>query len=283
MGCGAASKPVKDNSAMVKPSKANSFSGNNAGNGPAGVSTAKVNATKNFLHILNDKCPMVRLDHPPEPKLIDVVGDTYDFLLQYVYVSQRGYYPNAMNKANQDSYTVCESILGDKSTNFFGIFDGHGEYGDYCSHYCADQLPYHLVNEIEKNGGIKKAFDDSAMKDTYVRSFLNTNFGLHSSKIDDSLSGTTGITIIQRGDKLYVGNVGDSRAIIASENDHGKLVYSPLSSDQTPYRKDERERLKKAVSDILFHHTYTIICSYSFAFSLVIGCTYYDNGSNRRK
>ncbi len=241
MGCGAASKPVKDASPSLKANK--------SGGGPTGISSAKVNATKNFLHILNDKCPMVRLDHPPEPKLIEVTGETYDYLLQYVYVSQRGYYPNAMNKANQDSYTVCEAMLGDKSTNFFGIFDGHGEYGDYCSHYSADQLPYHLANEIEKNGGIQKALgNDNAMKDTYIRSFLNTNFGLHSSKIDDSLSGTTGITIIQRGDKLFVANVGDSRAIIASEDDAGKLVYSPLSSDQTPYRKDERERLKKAVS-----------------------------------
>jgi serine/threonine protein phosphatase PrpC len=43
---------------------------------------------------------------------------------------------------------------------------------------------------------------------------------------------------------MYISNVGDSRAIIVSMED-GKLKAHPLSSDQTPYRKDERERVKK--------------------------------------
>ena len=38
---------------------------------------------------------------------------------------------------------------------------------------------------------------------------------------------------------LYVANVGDSRAIIG-ETRGGKLIAYPLSSDQTPFRKDER-------------------------------------------
>ena len=44
---------------------------------------------------------------------------------------------------------------------------------------------------------------------------------------------------------MYISNVGDSRAIIISVEDGGKLKARPLSSDQTPYRKDERERVKK--------------------------------------
>jgi serine/threonine protein phosphatase PrpC len=240
MGCGAVSKPVQQMAPIIVQS--------NTATNHQRASSSKSTVHKNFVHILNDQCPMVRLDHPPQPKVLEVFGENFTYFLQYVYVSQRGYYPNALGKANQDSYTVCESLMGDKSCNFFGIFDGHGEYGDYCSHYCADNLPSQLVSEIEKNGGLEVALGNgNKMQDAYVRSFLNTNFGLHSSKIDDSLSGTTGITIIQKGDRLFIANVGDSRAIIASDVD-GKLVYSPLSSDQTPYRKDERDRLKKAVS-----------------------------------
>jgi serine/threonine protein phosphatase PrpC len=49
---------------------------------------------------------------------------------------------------------------------------------------------------------------------------------------------------------MFVSNVGDSRAIVVSVED-GKLKARPLSSDQTPYRKDERERVKKYVLTML--------------------------------
>lgn len=250
MGCGAASKPIGDASSAPKAGSArnNNPTSNkqSAKQSAKQVIPVKVTANSPFTQIMNQKCSMTRLDHPPEPKIMSIEGENYNYVLQYCYVSQRGYYPNALGKANQDSYLICESLLGDKSCNFFGVFDGHGEYGDFCSHYAADQLPHHLSNEMEKEGGTKILQSDK-MQELYIRSFTNTNAGLHASEIDDTLSGTTGISILQKGDQLIVANVGDSRAIIASEV-NGKLVYSPLSSDQTPYRKDERERLKRAVS-----------------------------------
>jgi len=200
---------------------------------------------KDYNQTINKECSLVRLDFGKEIKSIPITGKKYDFTLQYCYVSQKGYYPNALGKANQDSYVVCESMLGDKSCNLFGIFDGHGEYGDFCSFYTADKFPRHLVTQLKSNGGLE-ILDNPAMTDVYTKAFINTNSDLYESKIDDSLSGTTAVTIVQKGDRLLVANVGDSRAIIASEVD-GRLKYSPLSIDQTPYRKDERERLKKAV------------------------------------
>lgn len=50
---------------------------------------------------------------------------------------------------------------------------------------------------------------------------------------------------------MYVCNVGDSRAIIVSTAPDGRLVAKPMSSDQTPYRKDERERCKRYGARIL--------------------------------
>ena len=50
---------------------------------------------------------------------------------------------------------------------------------------------------------------------------------------------------------MYISNVGDSRAILVSESSDGRLVTRPLSADQTPYRKDERERCKKYGARIL--------------------------------
>lgn len=69
----------------------------------------------------------------------------------------------------------------------------------------------------------------------------------HRAAFDDQLSGTTGITVLILGKYLYIANVGDSRAIICSqhEKETNKVLAEPLSIDQTPFRKDERERVKK--------------------------------------
>ena len=30
--------------------------------------------------------------------------------------------------------------MGDENSHMFGIYDGHGELGDYCSHFAASQV-----------------------------------------------------------------------------------------------------------------------------------------------
>lgn len=50
---------------------------------------------------------------------------------------------------------------------------------------------------------------------------------------------------------MYISNVGDSRAIVISATSDGRFVAKPMSSDQTPYRKDERERIKKTGARVL--------------------------------
>lgn len=185
---------------------------------------------------------MIRLDCSNGINSLTIEGQKYNYTIRYCYVSQRGYYPSAMNKANQDSYLICESLLDDKSCHLFGIFDGHGESGDYCSHFAADQLPTFLMRELHHQGN-PAPIPDVKLVDGYSKSFVNTNAAMHNNGVDDVLSGTTGITVMVRGDKLFVANVGDSRAIIASEINN-VLKYTALSSDQTPYRKDERERVK---------------------------------------
>ena len=239
MGCGASTLPVSDIGRVGSSGKSNAM-----------VSGSNRIESSFYVQTINHKAPMIRLDHSEEPKMIPIKGTTYEMNLKIVYVSQRGFYPSDPNKANQDSYLICESLLGDRSCNMFGIFDGHGTYGDLCAYYAADEMPKHLVKGMNKNGGLT-SLDGESANEIYSKAFTETDKCLHNNHgIDDSLSGTTGVTILQKGDRLLVANVGDSRAIIASMVD-GKLQYSPLSNDQTPYRKDERERLKKAVSAAL--------------------------------
>ena len=44
---------------------------------------------------------------------------------------------------------------------------------------------------------------------------------------------------------LHIANVGDSRAIVAKRRGNDIVAY-PLSIDQTPHRRDERERVRKS-------------------------------------
>ena len=206
------------------------------------------------------------MDFPSQTRKLSIQGSNYNYDLSYVYVSQRGFYPNALGKANQDSYVVCENF-SNPNCHLFGVFDGHGEYGDYCSHFAADQVPLHLEKDFNVN-----TFDGAEMERKYTDAFVEANKCMHKAMFDDSLSGTTGVTAFVKGDTLHVANVGDSRAIIARRGDDGVLKSYPLSVDQTPFRKDERERLKKKVSCcmlclcmvlvvlFLVKHLYTVDC-----------------------
>ncbi|TYZ58803.1 hypothetical protein PybrP1_001579 [[Pythium] brassicae (nom. inval.)] len=145
--------------------------------------------------------------------------------LRYAYYSKRGYYPEARKKANQDSFYCETHFAGDDQKAFFAVFDGHGQYGDICSQFAAEYLPEYIVKHLEDNVGVLPAL---------TRAHLETN------------------------QEIHIANVGDSRAIIAQDNlkatgpyEDISLVAKPLSIDQTPFRKDERERVKKCGARIL--------------------------------
>ncbi|KDO32788.1 AGC protein kinase [Saprolegnia parasitica CBS 223.65] len=163
--------------------------------------------------------------------------------IEYAFVSQRGYYPDAIDKPNQDSFTIIPSFAGDPSKIFFGIFDGHGATGDLCSIFAKKEVPERLIKLMAKG-------TPGNFAEIYSAAFTDTNAKLHTSRIDDSLSGTTAITCYMDGDIIHVANVGDSRAVIA-RNDQPRIVASPLSVDQTPYRTDERERVKRYGARVL--------------------------------
>lgn len=173
---------------------------------------------------------------------IDYVAvPSHNFRLEYSVLSQRGYYPELPDKENQDSYCIRTHIQGNPNVHFFGVFDGHGQFGMQCSTFVKDRLVELLSS------------DNTLLEDpvkAYNSAFLATNNELHESEIDDSMSGTTAITVLVIGDTLYVANVGDSRAVI-SVKEGSQILAQDLSSDQTPFRKDECERVKLSGARVL--------------------------------
>ncbi|WOL02195.1 protein phosphatase 2C and cyclic nucleotide-binding/kinase domain-containing protein isoform X2 [Canna indica] len=177
---------------------------------------------------------------PPEgSRKVRVPLGNYE--LRYSYLSQRGYYPDALEKPNQDSYCIHTPFGTNPDDHFFGVFDGHGEYGAQCSQFVKQKLCENLLRNSRFHTDVVEAIHAA---------FLTTNSQLHADSSDDTMSGTTAITILVRGRKIYVANAGDSRAIIAEQR--GKdIVAVDLSLDQTPFRSDELERVKKCGARVL--------------------------------
>ncbi|GFS41212.1 protein phosphatase 2C and cyclic nucleotide-binding/kinase domain-containing protein [Actinidia rufa] len=177
---------------------------------------------------------------PPEgSRNVKVPSGKYE--LRYSYLSQRGYYPDALDKANQDSFCIHTPFGTNLDDHFFGVFDGHGEFGAQCSQFVKRKLCENLLRNSR--------FRTDAVEACHA-AFLSTNSQLHVDSLDDSMSGTTAITILVRGRTLYVANSGDSRAVIAERR--GKdIVAIDLSIDQTPFRLDELERVKQCGARVL--------------------------------
>ena len=62
------------------------------------------------------------------------------YTIRFAYVTQRGYYPDAPDKANQDSLCMHPQFGGDMEQALFGVFDGHGEYGTQCSQFAREKV-----------------------------------------------------------------------------------------------------------------------------------------------
>ncbi len=230
-------------------------------------------------------------------------------------LTQRGYYPDEMDKENQDSYS-CHTKFGDQpGSAFFAVYDGHGRDGHLVSKYTQKFLPLEIATQLQEqrglrdgnnafsrgvvqisrglsegliavsrrlssgnNSGGKLSRNNSASNkldergdeagsggdnspsvprmdpltsdevvDALRKAHLNCNEKLRAlSSIGSDLAGTTSVSCYMNAGKLYISNLGDSRAIIVSRGKNGRgTVVKPLSKDQTPYRKDERDRVRK--------------------------------------
>ncbi len=184
--------------------------------------------------------------------------------MQYAYVSQRGFYPEEPFKANQDAYCIHTNLIPGKDDAMFAVFDGHGKDGDGCAIYAKTRLPIHVVKRItsitqlnQQNGIVDLSKDQ--VQQCLKMAHVDTNKALRAdSDVDDSLSGTTAISVYFHGrrNRITVSNVGDSRAVLGQvdQNDMSRnpaIKALPLSRDQTPYRKDERARIRATGARVL--------------------------------
>lgn len=126
---------------------------------------------------------------------------------------------------------------------FFGVFDGHG--GPAAASFVKARLFETLLGNqhylTDMHMALKEAYEatDAA--------YLTQDNANHK---DDGCTAVTGLLI---GSKLYIANVGDSRAVMSRG---GKAIA--LSIDHKPNRPEERERIENAGGVVVWAGTWRV-------------------------
>jgi serine/threonine protein phosphatase PrpC len=123
-----------------------------------------------------------------------------------------------------------------------GLFDGHGSNGHVVSQYCIYEFPKRLLNVIVNNKNDNSLTNKEGIPKVLQQIFLDIDHSL--PKLEGS--GTTGISIWKRQDSLYISNVGDSQAFVASYDastgKHVKILYE--TKPHKPNDPKERARIE---------------------------------------
>ncbi|KAJ8532459.1 hypothetical protein K7X08_012382 [Anisodus acutangulus] len=182
---------------------------------------------------------------------------------------------------NQDAMIVWENFCSRSDTIFCGVFDGHGPYGHMVARKVRDTLPFLLSSEWEAkssgdqsntsengntNGGLHldDVLDDDLieameaesnekfpeihlpLKRSMLKAFrsMDKELKLHPT-IDCFCSGSTAVSLVMQGQDIIVGNVGDSRAVLATRDKDNYLMAVQLTVDLKPNLPREAARIHK--------------------------------------
>mmetsp|Transcript_18930 Transcript_18930/g.48188 ORF Transcript_18930/g.48188 Transcript_18930/m.48188 type:complete len:373 (-) Transcript_18930:3159-4277(-) len=160
--------------------------------------------------------------------------------------SNTGYDPldETYTRHNQDSYMVVENFGGKPDHYYFGVFDGHGEFGHYVSQTLAEELPKWLATRrifgpVDPTGPAQECFEEFDKK---IDRLVKSRF-IASSVV---ASGATCNNAFLRGNELFVLNVGDSRAVLGRREDNGSYSTIDMSEDHKPDVPVEKKRIEAA-------------------------------------
>ncbi|XP_057435792.1 probable protein phosphatase 2C 33 [Lotus japonicus] len=93
------------------------------------------------------------------------------------------------------------------------------------------------------------------LKESFLKSFkvMDRELKMHQT-IDCFCSGTTAVTLVKQGHDLIIGNVGDSRAVLATRDRDDSLVAVQLTVDLKPNLPAEAERIRKCKGRVFALH-----------------------------
>ena len=150
---------------------------------------------------------------------------------------------------NEDKVIVVNQVKKPASSkmktwpkiSYFGIFDGHG--GEGCSEYLKENYLNYLVENKNFPFDIRLALTESFEKieEAFFKEKCSTSLELSDR------SGSCALVSIIFDNKIYIANIGDSRAIMSI---NGGAKVKPLTTDHKPSDPKEYERAIKNGSKI---------------------------------
>ncbi|CAG8577052.1 10948_t:CDS:2, partial [Racocetra persica] len=132
----------------------------------------------------------------------------------------------------EDAHTATLKLLDKKGYSYFGVYDGHG--GQNVAKYSGNNLHARIARDKDFDKDLKAAIQNG---------FLGTDDDLKNDpQFANDPSGCTAVmAIVTPNNEIYVGNAGDSRAVLSVD---GEAVQ--MSEDHKPVNKGEADRISKA-------------------------------------
>lgn len=162
-----------------------------------------------------------------------------------------------MKGVNQDAMLVLENFAAQRGTIFCGVFDGHGPDGHLVARMVRDVLPQRIAScwqsfysTANHGPSLERAAGDPLLITAWKESFVKAHKVMDRElllldEVDCVSSGTTAVTLVKQGNDLYIGNVGDSRAVLGMAADDSSLMALQLTIDLKPNLPKEAERIKR--------------------------------------
>jgi len=149
---------------------------------------------------------------------------------------------NEIRKECQDKAYIDEMFANGESQAVVAVLDGHGPHGKKASQDVCGFFMENLAKaNLKTTRSAKEAFSDSCFKSETL---------LELSPYDTRVSGTTLTAVILREDELFVGWVGDSRAVLAVRQSNHKLKAVDLSRDHKPDDPREKRRINRMGGEV---------------------------------
>jgi len=142
----------------------------------------------------------------------------------------------------EDALVTKANFRGVEGDAYLAVFDGHG--GDKAALYAAKRHPEILEDQLrELEAGKTGKTSNSEPDEEDIIAAIKNSFvecGKEMTTENIKRSGTTAVVCVCLGNKVYVANVGDSRAVIAMDN--GKVLR--ISVDHKPDHPEEEKRIR---------------------------------------